>query len=115
MTSIETPSELETTAKLPTFEQIRGFILSHQDATVCEIRDHFNQKGNSIMSRLKPGCKKKELVLAYGINGDFFTHLQNFMKQDYVTARSNPLACLISDSTIYTGPGEFVPIVLSVK
>ncbi len=37
------------------------------------------------------------------------------MKEDYVICESDMLACRISDSTIYTGKGEFLPIVLSIK
>lgn len=117
MTSIETIVTVEldsTSTNFPTFEQIREFILSHQGATVCEIRNHFNQKGDDVMGRLKPGCKNKNIILAYGINGEFFRHLQNFIKQDYVTADSSAMACLVSDDTRYVGPGEFIPIILSV-
>jgi hypothetical protein len=37
------------------------------------------------------------------------------MKEDYVICSPDMMACLISDKTRYTGPGEFVPITLSIN
>ena len=83
----------------PTFLEIKDFILNHQRATICEIRDHFNQKGDDVIFSANPDCKKKVFVLAYGINGDFFDHLRDFMKQDYVILGTHIWACRISDNT----------------
>ena len=102
----------------PTFLELKQFITYNSQATICEIRDKFEQHGDVVvtrLTRLKPNCKKKEMVLAYNINGDFFEYLQNFMKQDYVLCGVDKMACLISDNHIYTGPGQFLPIVLSIK
>ena len=99
----------------PSFRELREFITNNEGATICEIRNHFNQRGNVVVTRPKPKCKNKQLVLAYGINGDFYTHLTNFMKEDDVIVDQNLLACRISDSTMYIGPGEFLPIFLFIK
>lgn len=37
------------------------------------------------------------------------------MKEEYVDINIEDMACLISDSTIYEGPGILSPIVLSIK
>ena len=99
----------------PSFLELKNFIINNQKATICEIRDNFNQKGDIIVSINKPNCKKKQQILAYDINPSFFKYLQEFIKEDYVLCESNMNACLISDPTIYNGPGEFIPIVLSIK
>jgi hypothetical protein len=99
----------------PTFQELKNFIKNNQRVTICEIRDKFNQKGSDICAIIKPGCKNKHLILAYSINKDFFTYLQKFMKNDYVAIDLDPLACMISDTTTYTGKGEFSPIVLSIQ
>ena len=101
--------------QFPTFVALKNFILENPKSTICEIRDKFEQHGDDVVTRLKPNCKNKEMVLAYNINGDFFGYLQNFMKQDYVLCDVDKMACLISDNHIYTGPGQFLPIVLSIK
>ena len=80
----------------------------------------FNQRKSkifreSIICINKPNCKNKQQILAYGINSEFFKYLQSFMKEDYVICESDMLACRISDSTFYTGKGEFIPIVLSIR
>lgn len=103
------------TTEYPTFAELKQFIKENSKATICEIRDRYNQKGESIISINKPNCKNKQQIIAYGINSEFFTYLQTFMKEDYVICESDMLACRISDSTIYTGKGEFIPIVLSIK
>lgn len=99
----------------PTFSELKQFIKENPQTTICEIRDKFNQQGESVISIKKPNCKNKELVLAYGINGDFFQYLQTFMKEDYVICDTNHMSCLISDKTRYIGKGEFLPIILSIK
>jgi hypothetical protein len=99
----------------PTFAELKQFIKENKKTTICEIRDKYNQKGESIICINKPKCKNKLQVLAYGINSEFFKYLQTFMKEDYVICESDMLACRISDSTIYIGKGEFIPIVLSIK
>jgi hypothetical protein len=93
---------------LPTFAELTHFIYQNPRATICQIRDEFNQKGDSYITI------KKE-VIAYGINSEFFYHLQEFMKEDYVQCDTDYMACRISDSTRYTGPGKFLPVVLSIK
>ena len=68
----------------PTFEQLKQYIRGHPAATICEIRDNFDQRGDSVISITKPKCKKKQLILAFDINADFFAYLQSFMREDYV-------------------------------
>ena len=99
----------------PTYLELKQYIKENPQATICEIRDKFNQQGETVISIKKPNCKNKELVLAYDINSDFFKYLQTFMKEDYVICGTDNMACLISDKTLYTGKGEFLPIVLSIK
>ena len=99
----------------PTYRELKKFIIEHPWATICEIRDKFKQNGEQTISIKKPGCKNKQLILAYGINADFFNYLQKFIKEDYVICKTDNMACCISDSTYYNGPGEFLPIVLSIK
>jgi len=96
------------TQALPTFAELTHFIYQHPRATICEIRDEFNQKGDSFITI-------KKQVIAYGINSEFFDHLQEFMKEDYVECDIDHMACLISDNTRYNGPGKFLPVVLSIK
>jgi len=103
------------TTTYPSFTELKQFIKENKKATICEIRDKYNQKGETIICINKPNCKNKQQILAYGINSEFFKYLQSFMKEDYVICESDMLACRISDSTIYTGKGEFIPIVLSIK
>lgn len=98
----------------PSFRELKKFISNNQRATICEIRNHFSQKGDTTICIPKPNCKHKQYVLAYNINAEFYAHLTEFMKEKYVIVDKDPLACMISDSTIYTGPGEFLPIVLSI-
>lgn len=99
----------------PTYLELKQFIMKHPLATICEIRDKFKQNGDETISIKKPGCKNKQLILAHGINADFFKYLQTFIKEDYVICKTDTMACRISDSSYYNGPGEFLPVVLSIK
>lgn len=99
----------------PTHLELKHFIKENPCTTICEIRDKFKQNGEDIISITKPECKNKQLILAYGINSNFFRYLQTFMKEDYVICKSDKMACYISDSTAYIGPGELLPVVLSIR
>jgi hypothetical protein len=94
---------------LPTFDEIKGFIQTHPAATICEIRDHFKQRGD------KHFCATNKQIVAFNIKEDFWVHLQQFIKQDYVAVGEDPLACMISDSETCTSKQGFLPIVLSIK
>ena len=98
----------------PTFLELKEYIIEHPRATICELRDKFNQQGDDVISIKKKNTNQKQ-VLAYAINGDFFEYLQSFMKEEYVDINTDNMACLISDSTIYEGPEQLLPIVLSIK
>lgn len=100
------------TSVFPTFAELKQFIKENPKTTICQLRDKYNQKGESIVCIKE---NKKTKVLAYGINSKFFEYLQSFMKEDYVICGSDMLACRISDSTLYIGKEEFIPIVLSIK
>ena len=100
---------------LPSFDEIKQFIIERPWATICEIRDKFNQKGEFSCGYLKEGCKTKMEIYAYGATEQFGPHILEFIKQDYVELDIDPLASLQSDSTRYRGPDEFVPIVISIK
>jgi len=99
----------------PSFLELKTFISEHPESTICEIRDKFNQKGDDIILKPKPGCIEKNLVLAYDIKADFFRYLQTFIKEKYVECKPSAMACRISDDAPYDGPDEFIPIVLSIK
>jgi len=103
------------TSDFPSFSVLREFIRENPKASICEIRDEFNQCGDDVVSRHKPGCSQKQLVLAYGINGEFFRYLQSFIKEEDVVVDADHVSCMVSDNTLYTGPGEFVPILLSIN
>ena len=98
----------------PTFLELKEYIIEHPRATICELRDKFKQNGDDVISIKKNNSNQKH-VLAYAINGDFFEYLKSFMKEEYVDINIEDMACLISDSTIYEGPGILSPIVLSIK
>ena len=103
----------------PTFPELKDFIIKHPGATICEIRDHFHQQGEDIVSIKSPlpfGKSKKivKCILAYGIDGAFYTHLTAFIREKYVKVEANEMACRISDATIYIGPGKFIPTILSI-
>ncbi len=100
------------TSEYPSFTELKQYIKENQKVTICQIRDKYNQKGDSIIA-IKD--KRKTQIIAYGINSDFFQYLQTFMKEDYVICGKDMLACRISDSTLYVGKGEFIPVVLSIK
>tara|TARA_B100000900_G_C20545964_1_gene702536 strand:+ start:99 stop:458 length:360 start_codon:yes stop_codon:yes gene_type:complete len=108
-------SKMVKVQSFPTFSELKKFIEENPKATICEIRNEFKQEGEDVVSIKKPNCKKKELIVAYSINGEFYRYLQSFMKEEYVICDSDHMACLISDDTRYIGPGEFFPIVLSIK
>lgn len=99
----------------PTHEELCKFIIENPKSTICEIRDKFEQYGDDIISIPKPNCQEKQLILAFNIQSNFFKYLQTFMKEDYVLTGTDHMACAISDKEIYRGPGEFLPIVLSIK
>ncbi len=99
----------------PSYDEIREFIIDHDGATICQIRDHFNQGGDSEITMLKPNCKKKKYLLAWNINEDFFHYLQDFMKQEYVKVEESMLFHLITGSELCRSSDTFLPIVLSIK
>jgi len=84
--------------KYPSFNQLREFIEAHPRTSVCEIRNHFNQRGNDIIS----------LTITKHKNGEFFTYLFTFLKQDYVIWDNY-------DSSIYPSDGKFGPLVFSIE
>ena len=93
---------------LPSFAELSDFIYQNPRATICQIRDKFNQKGDSYITIMNE-------VIAYGINSEFFEYLQEYMKEDYVQCDIDYMACRISDNTRWAGPGKFLPVVLSIK
>lgn len=97
---------------LPTFDQLTAFLKAHPAATICEIRDHFGQRGEHTFTT-KEGRNSR--VVAYGIDKSFWRHLQQFMKQDCVRIQIDPLACVISDSILYSGKQVFLPIFLTMQ
>lgn len=100
------------TQSFPSFEELKEFIKKNQHATILEICKKFGQLGDSVISTMDG---RTELVLAYGVNREFFEYLQSFMKEEYVQCNEDPFACLISDDTRYVGKGKFLPITLSIN
>ena len=98
----------------PTFLELKQFIKENPETSICQIRDKFNQRGDAIISMTKDKCKKKQLILAYSINENFFEYLEDFMKEEYVICDTNMLSCRIYDKTRYVGKEEFLPLVLSI-
>ena len=96
----------------PSFLELRAFITMKPRATICEIRDHFNQVGDNIVETI---IDRKKYVVAHSINGKFYNYLQDFMKEDDVIVEEDMIASLISDKTRYKGPVSFLPIILSIK
>ena len=93
---------------LPSFAELTHYIYQNPRATICQIRDNFNQKGDFHITVGKR-------VIGWGMNSEFCDQLQEFMKEDYVQWDTDSLACFISNNTRWTGPGKFLPLVLSIK
>ena len=93
----------------PTFLELKQFIEENKKATICEIRDKFNQKGVDVI------INKQKEILAYSIDKEFFFYLKTFIEEDYVVCTSDIMVCLFADSTQYAGEGKFQPIVLSIQ
>lgn len=101
-------------SQFPTISELKQFIYEKKRATICEIRDKFSQRGNSTICIKNSDCNKKDLVLAYNINKEFWDFLKIFMKKAYVRCDIDIMVCMYSDKTIYSGSNEFVPLVLSI-
>ena len=92
----------------PTMLELKEYVRANHRATICGLRDAFEQDGDGIVR------KKSGMVLAYGINLDFYKHLLAFMEEDYVICSVDMAICNASDNTRYTGHGVFLPLVLSI-
>ena len=103
------------TTNFPTFKEIETFIRAQQSVTICQIRDYFHQKGDSVMIFKLHG---KIYVSAFGINPAFYRYLQTFMRQPFVNLYADMMVCLIEDKTRYVPQcdnEEFYPIVLAIN
>jgi len=101
----------------PSFESIEKFIRQKQRVTICELRDHFGKQGTDICCTNPDNPNNVDgtaNVIAFDIDVSFFRHLQEFMKQDHVKVEVCRLACMVSDSTVYTGDKPFLPVILSI-
>ena len=96
----------------PTYDEIKQFIIDKPRATVCEIRDRFDQRGNHWGVTEFRG---EECLVAYGINGDFYTYLLKFLKQDCVEWDGSLLDCAVSDSTRPPPGIKFLPLVFTIR
>ena len=85
--------------------ELKEYVRANHRVTICGLRDAFGQAGDCIVR------KGAGIVLAYDINKDFYEHLLVFMEEDYVICSVD---MAITDSTRYTGRGEFLPLVLSI-
>ncbi len=95
---------------LPSYDELTTFITKMPKATICELIEHFNQKGTNVIMD-----SKRKNVYAYNINNHFWEHLQTYFKFDFVLIEIDILAVMCSDKTIYVGPGKYLPIVVSIK
>ena len=95
---------------LPSFSEIRSFIETHPRTTFCEIRDHFKQHGNNIIT------KQSNKVIAFNIDTEFYNHLFSFIKENNVKCQYDSKACLACSREIQknTNGLVFYPIVLSM-
>ena len=81
--------------------ELKEYVRANHHATICSLRDAFGQEGDGIVR------KKSGMVLAYGINLDFYEHLLAFMEEDYVICSVD---MAIMANTRYTGHGAFLSI-----
>lgn len=96
-------------SSFPSFQELKEFILKNPRCTIRELCNHFKQNGEDNIMSLDG-----KYVFACGINVEFWRHLQQFIRQEYVTVEQDKLACVISDDILYAGKSHFIPIVLSV-
>ena len=89
----------------PTMLELKEYVRANHRVTICGLRDAFGQGGDGIVR------KGADMVIAYGINLDFYKHLLVFMEEDYVICSVD---MAIMDNTRYTGHGAFLPLVLSI-
>ena len=89
----------------PTMLELNEYVRANHRVTICGLRDAFGQEDDGIVR------KGADMVLAYGINLDFYEHLLAFMEEDYVICSVD---MAIMDNTRYTGHGTFLPLVLSI-
>lgn len=86
--------------------ELKEYVRANHRVTICGLRDAYGQAGDGVVR------KGTGMVLAYGINLDFYKHLLAFMEEDYVICSVD---MAIMDRTRYTGHGEFLPLVLSIE
>nr|QBK92283.1 MAG: hypothetical protein LCPAC304_06300 [Pithovirus LCPAC304] len=100
----------------PSFEKIAAHLKENPGSTIQELAEAFDKTDDdTVITMLKPGCKKKNYVVAVNVQSDFWTHMQRFSNEPYVDMQLSPLSCMITDSVRYTGPDEFVPLVWNIK
>lgn len=97
----------------PSFEELRQYLRTHPRTTICELRDVYHQRGDDIIAYEKPK-EEDQIVLAYGIQREFFTYLQSFIREQDVICQVDEMTCLVKDQTRYIGKGQFLPFVLSL-
>ena len=89
----------------PTMLELKEYVRANHRVTICGLRDAYGQEGDGIVR------KGADIVIAYGIDIEFYKHLLVFMEEDYVICSVD---MAIMDNTRYTGHGAFLPLVLSI-
>ena len=85
--------------------ELKEYVRANHRVTICGLRDAYGQEGDGIVR------KGADIVIAYGIDIEFYKHLLVFMEEDYVICSVD---MAIMDNTRYTGHGAFLPLVLSI-
>ena len=88
--------------------ELKEYVRANHRVTICGLRDAYGQEGDGIVR------KGADIVIAYGIDIEFYKHLLVFMEEDYVICSVDMAICNAMDSTRYTGHGAFLPLVLSI-
>ena len=99
----------------PTILELKEYVRDNHRVTICGLRDAFGQEGDGIVRKKERCCGHKGMVIAYGINLDFYEHLLVFMEEDYVICSVDMAICNALDTTRYTGHDKFLPLVLSIE
>jgi hypothetical protein len=96
----------------PTHQEIIDFIKENPKSTICQLREHFKQSGESGAHIMKDG---KKFFWCYGCKKSFIYLLEKVRFDDNIIQDVDTSTCLISDSTsMKLERGEdFLPLVLT--
>ncbi len=113
---------------LPTYEEMRQYILSQGNVTVNELIDHFNLQGDYWTSTTRERMRnipelyklfkgKKKLYILYDIHPEAVEHVRLFMAEPYVKTGINHLTWIISQDKLHKLAKDemIIPIILSIQ